>query len=228
MKGFYILAAILLTLGALAYLALKDTDADLRRQHDFLVSSMETIETSLKEVVAPIARLRRVKSTIRIDKELSRHRSSTGTMRAKLNAALHGIETLSKETRGATSDTLARLRKDMDILLLNVNTFSTRVKVIDTFIAERQPILNKINRLLAAVEAAAVAKKGEKELPEDIRHRLVQVTESTRRSLKQAAAALNEIWLDLDRGKICAERSLNDLKNSAPPLETLFNDLNKL
>ncbi len=228
MKGFYILAAILFTVAALGYMVLKETDSDLRRRHEFLTGSMKVIKTSLKDAVAPIARLRRVKSTIRLDKELSRHRSRTGAMRAKLNAALHGIETLSRETHDATANTLTRLSKDMDLLLLDVNRFSRRVAVIDTYITNRQPFLNEVNRLLAAVESVAATKAGEKPLPEDVRYRLEQVTESTRSTLKLAATALNEIWLDLDRGKICADRSLNDLKNSSPPLETLLNDLNKL
>ena len=131
MKGFYILAAIVLAVAALLYLALKDTNSDLRRRYEFLEKSLTATEDRLKEALEPLKRLRAEKMTIRLDKEYSNLRHRTGLMRRKLNALRHSIETLTPNTRKVTAGSLAKMRQDLDLLLLEVGRFISRVKVID-------------------------------------------------------------------------------------------------
>ena len=226
MKGFYILAAIALAVAALLYLALEETNSDLERRFEFLEKSVTATEDRLKEAMDPLKRLRAEKMTIRLDKEYSNLRHRTSLMRRKLNALRHGIETLTPNTRKATEDSLAKMRQDVDILLLEIDRFLSRVKVIDRFTADRKGLEPRIRRLLKAVAERAKALEAAGTPPAGaLRDRMEKVTESARRALKEANEALNWIWQDLNRGETFADRAVNDLKKCIPALEALCNDL---
>jgi len=226
MKGFYILALIAIILAVLAYMALKDTDSDLRRRHEFLLNTVETMEERLKGVLDPLKRLRAEKATIRLDKEYSRLTTRVSQSRRKLNAALHSVETLEESTRKTTAESLERLRQELDGLLMETSMFTARVDVIDAFIVAMKPLRTDIMRLLQDIHRLAAQREGSSPpLPDALKNRVDKITESTQSTVKLADDTLMWIWKDLDQGKVYAERRISELKTCIPTLQTLLNDL---
>jgi hypothetical protein len=226
MKGLYILLLVVAGLAVLGYLAFKDTDSDLRRQHEILLSQMDAIETRLKDAIDPLTRLRSRKATNRLDKNYSSLTMRADKMRRDLNAMHHHIETVDDRNRADVAEGLERKRLEVDALFAEVNTFSERLDVIDRFVAESHPLKIEIAGLADAIEKTARARAlaGDKLSPE-LQDRVEDSVENSKRVLKLAADSLVWIWQDIEQGRALADHTVSEMRKCLPTLETLYSEL---
>jgi|GEM_PF-2414011 len=226
MKGLYILGVLVLLLASLLYFALKETHTDLTRQYGFLRTTVEEMEAQLKKVMEPLKRLRSEKYTIRLDKDFNRLRGRVQAADKRLDAALHSIEHIDDLTRDVTSRSLASMRQEMDVLLVDITTFTSRVRTIHDYVVTSIPLSEKINGLMQACQSRVAARErtGAPYSPEQL-DKVEKVIENSQKILKQSRETLNWIWQDLEQGRTYADRMTGDMQKCIPSLETLLKDL---
>jgi len=226
MKGFYILAAIVIVVATLIYMTFRETNADLERRHERLVKSITSIQKTLEEALEPLTRLRNEKTTDRLDKQHHRLRSRVDKAERILNAARHSIETLSDASRADTDRNLKRIGEEVTSLVNEVTVFHSRVILIDWFVKEQRTVRARITELMAAIQRRAQERSSAGRPPDGAtEERMGKVLENAMRSLKFADETLKWIWQDLEQGKSYAEGRINDLNGVVPILESLLNDL---
>ncbi len=225
MKGFYILAFLILLVLVLLYLALAETDADLKRSYGFLLQAVETMESKLKSALEPIKKLRSEKPTFKLEKVYDRLRKRVGGTRKKLNAARHSIDNVSAESREATKRSLATMREETDGLLLEINLFLSTLETIGAFIGKFQPLEKEINSHLAKIARFAAGRSQAAPLPEETETRIAEAIETSRQIFHYAGETITIIWEDADQGKIFAETTVNEARKCLSSLETLLKDL---
>jgi len=226
MKGFYILAAIAIVVASLIYMAFRESNADLERRPERLVKSITSVQKILEDSLDPLTRLRREKTTGRLDKQHHRLRTRVDKTERVLNSALHSIETLSDASRADTDRNLKRIGDEVSSLVNEVAVFHSRVILIDWFVAEHITVRSRITELMAAIERR-VQERSAKGRPIDsaAEERMTKILESSLRALKLADETLKWVWQDLEQGKVYAEGRINDMNGVVPTLESLLNDL---
>ena len=228
MKGFYILAAIVIIVASLIYMAFRESNADLERHQERLSESVVSVKKILEDSLEPLARLRKEKTTDRLNKRHHQLRSRVDKAERVLNAALHSIETVNNATRPDTERHLKRIGDEVTSLVNEVGIFHSRVKLIDWFVTRHKSTRTRITELMAGIERRV------KELsvsghPVDsaTEERINKVAGNTVLALRQAEKTLQWIWQDLEQGRIYAEGRIEDLKGCVPVLEVLLNDLSR-
>lgn len=226
MKGLYILLLVVAGLAVLGYLAFKDTDSDLRRQHETLVNQMDAIETRLKDALDPLTRLRSRKATNRLDKNYNSLTMRTDKLRRDLNAMLHHIETVDERNRADVAEGLERKRQEVDALFAEVNSFSERLNVIDRFVSESHPLKIEIAGLADAIEKTARNRTlAGDSLSPVLQERVEDAAENSKRVLKLAADSLLWIWQDIEQGRALADHTVSEMRKCLPTLKTLYKEL---
>lgn len=226
MKGFYILAAIVIVVTSLVYMAFRESNADLERRHERLVNSVTSVKKILEDSLEPLTRLRREKTTDRLDKQHHRLRTRIDKAERILKAAEHSIEILSDESRANTDRSLKRIGDEVNSLVNEITIFQSRVSLINWFVTQHKTVRSRITELMAAIQHRVQERSaGGRPIDSGTEERISKILENSLRALALADETLRWIWEDLEQGKIYAEHCINDMNGVVPTLESLLNDL---
>lgn len=233
MKGRLIVVILLALIIPVAYLALRDTNADLYRQFELLENCAQALEESLEKTLEPHEKVQSLKLTmgqpsIRLSNERNNLKRRVQNLRKSMRTLLISIDNCNADTKADTTGTMKQTREKADLILQDFNIYAMRVDLIASFVGDRIPLVKAISSNMERIEFFKSKKMGTgTPLPEDLVNRIEKLTADFRKAQRNGEETVKVAWENLEQATIFAGVTVNGLKECLSLAEALNEDMRR-